>query len=76
MKLTQMELHIEIWEHELYLNDYTIIPPVMLNALTDYFNLLGGTDREFNETYVFGTNSIEEDVVIELIEKEFKDFKG
>jgi len=63
----------EIWNEELYKRDYENLPDFMMDCLWEYFDN-GGSANEFNDTYQFGSNSMDIKTTKELIEDEYKDF--
>jgi len=64
----------ETWAEELYKRDYECLPDFMVDALFEYEEA-GGTAKEFNDTYPFGSNNINIEAVRVLVESEFKEIK-
>ena len=66
------------WEisfaEDLYARSYDSLPDSMMDVLWEYFEA-GGTAREFNHIFSFGSNHIETKSIQKLLTKEYDEWE-
>ena len=71
MTLKELGHYTEAWKYKLYNRDYECLPESMIDNLWDYFDV-GGTAKEFNDEYQFGTHGGTQTYVAKLVETEYE----